>query len=74
MFLTPDEVAELTGYKRGRDGKSRDQLQCEYLRRMGIAFYPNAAGQPKIARAFIEGGAKSAEKKQTSWEPSLLSF
>jgi hypothetical protein len=42
MFLTSDEVGELTGIKRGRDGKTAHHLQCEHLRLKAIPFYVNA--------------------------------
>lgn len=71
MFLTPDEVAELTGIKRGRDGKTRDELQCKHLREHGIAYFPNASGQPKVAKSFIEGG-KSERTKKTAWQSAIL--
>lgn len=72
LFLTQEEVAELTGIKRGRDGKTRNQLQCEHLRRNGVPFFPNASGEPKIARSAIEGGSKAAQPKQTGWRPAAL--
>ena len=47
LFLTPDELAELTAYK--RHGK-----QIEALRAMGIPCTVNAAGRPIVARAVFE--------------------
>lgn len=73
MFLTQDEVTELTGIGRGKNGFTRNQLQITQLREMGIAFYVNAAGQPKIARSLIENGATGNTNKITSWQPTLLS-
>ena len=52
LFLTPEEVAELTDYK--RHGK-----QVAALRQMGIPCTVNPAGRPIVARAVIEGAAKS---------------
>jgi len=72
MFLTPEEVAELTGIKRGRDGKTRDQLQAEHLRSMAIPFYPNASGRPIVAKAIIEGGIQTQLKK-SGWQSNVLS-
>ena len=47
LFLTPDELAELTAYK--RHGK-----QIEALRAMGIPCTVNPAGRPIVARAVFE--------------------
>lgn len=48
MFLTSDELAELTG----RKIKSK---QIEALRRMGLPFHVNAVGKPVVSVAAIEG-------------------
>jgi hypothetical protein len=47
IFLTDDELAALTGYKRGAE-------QAAYLRRKGWRFEQNAAGAPRVARAYFE--------------------
>lgn len=47
LFLQPDEIAALTGYKRGAE-------QCAYLKRKGWRFEQNAAGAPRVARAYFE--------------------
>lgn len=72
LFLTAQEVAELTGIKRGHDGKSRAQLQCDHLRRLGVPFFPNASGDPKITRAYIEGRQEQPVKPQKGWQPAVL--
>jgi hypothetical protein len=61
MFLTPEELKQLTGCA------WRDR-QIAQLKRMGIAFWINAAGRPVVARAVIEGG-KAAPQSRT-WEPA----
>jgi len=71
IFLSEDDVAELTGIRRGRDGKSRNQLQCQHLSENGIPFFPNSSGQPKVAKSFIEGGKPESSKKAT-WQPAIL--
>jgi hypothetical protein len=48
MFLTADDLAELTG----RKIKSK---QIEALRQMGLPFHVNAAGKPVVSIAAIEG-------------------
>ena len=50
IFLTAEEMAELTGYK--RHGK-----QIEALRQMGIPCRINARGRPVVTRSVIEGAA-----------------
>lgn len=70
MFLTAKEVADLTGIRKGADGKTRAELQCAHLRRIGVPFWPNAAGEPKVPRSHFEGG-KPAPQKQ-AWKPALL--
>lgn len=47
LFLQPAELEALTGYKRGAE-------QCAYLRRHGWRFEQNAAGAPRVARAYFE--------------------
>lgn len=69
LFLTPDDIAELTGIRTGKAGRSREQRQIDTLRRMKIPHYVNAAGRPIVARAVIEGG-KPADVPQ-AWEPRL---
>lgn len=69
-FLTPAEVAELTGVRIGKDGKSREYLQARALQNMRIPHWVNAAGRPIVARAVIEGGR--AEKPAATWSPNLL--
>jgi hypothetical protein len=47
LTLTPDQVFELTGYKRTGD-------QMRWLKEHGWAFVLNAAGRPVISRAYAE--------------------
>jgi len=61
MFLTADDLAELTG----RKIKSK---QIEVLRRMGLPFHVNAAGKPVVPVAAIEGRKQVAPPVQT-WHP-----
>jgi hypothetical protein len=62
MFLTAAELATLTGYRQ----KGR---QLARLRQMGIPFWTNAAGQPVVARAAIEGRKAPARQSQ-EWAPA----
>lgn len=61
MFLTADELAELTG----RRIKSK---QIEALRRMGLPFHVNAVGKPVVSAAAIEG-RKQAAPSAPAWQP-----
>ncbi len=62
MFLTPDDIITLTGYRR----KSK---QVDVLRRLRIPFWVNAGGHPVVAEAAIHGGKPPASPK-TTWEPT----
>lgn len=48
MFLTRDELQQLTGYKRSAD-------QIRWLRDRGVHFFVAATGRPSVPRAAIEG-------------------
>lgn len=74
IFLTLQEVAELTGIKTGRRGKNREQLQTDWLRGSGIPFWTNARGRPIIARAAIEGRTSEQEAIPKKWHPKVLSL
>jgi len=72
LFLNDEEVAELTGIKRGKDGKHRYELQVEQLRKMGIPFYVSIIGRPAIARARIEGIKDSTPAPpEEEWQSDL---
>jgi hypothetical protein len=71
-FLSQEEVAELTGVKVGRRGRTREDLQAEWLRSSGIPFWTNARGRPIIARAAIEGRNSREELPKKKWQPRLL--
>lgn len=64
MFLTKDEIAMLTGYK-------RRGLQCDQLRAQGIPFRVNAHGEPVVCRSTIEGDKKKSKAANDTWEPAL---
>lgn len=65
IFLTAEEMAELTGYK--RHGK-----QIEALRQMGIPCRINARGRPIVTRSVIEGAAAGVNPrgrgKASGWQ------
>lgn len=72
MFLTPDEIATLTGIKGGARGKTRSQRQVDCLRRMGIPFFVNAAGRPVVTRSAIEGRQPEKTQENKEWSPAVL--
>ncbi len=47
MFLSPDELTELTGYK-------QPKRQVAWLRQQGISLYVAANGRPKVLRSTLE--------------------
>jgi len=69
VFLTPDDLADLTGIRTGRNGRTRGQLQADHLRRIGVPFWFNAAGDPKVARAFFEGSPQRVAEP-ARWRPA----
>lgn len=59
MFLTPDDIAALTGYK-------LPAHQRRWLTRNGYPFEMAASGRPVVARSFVEtrlGGKMAAPVK-----------
>ncbi|PTR17461.1 uncharacterized protein DUF4224 [Nitrosospira sp. Nsp2] len=64
MFLTPEEIATLTGRK-------LKGAQVAQLRTMGIPFYVNAVGRPVVVRSALE--SKQQEKQpKPRWQPKVL--
>lgn len=67
LFLTGDEVRQLTGRK-------FRSAQINALRKMGVPFFQNATGRAMVARAAIEGRHTSfATPPAPSWTPAVLS-
>ncbi|WCM99381.1 DUF4224 domain-containing protein [Acidovorax sp. GBBC 1281] len=61
-FLTPEEVAELTGVRKGSGGRHRSICQSEQLLQMGIHHYINAVHRVIVPRAVVEGQSTGAGK------------
>jgi hypothetical protein len=61
LWLTPDEVAELTARKRWK-------AQCKALAEMGVKFTPNAVGRPLVERAAVVSQPKSRKKAGPNWD------
>ena len=64
LFLNPDELAELTGFKL----KAR---QINQLRIMAIPFRINGCGRPVVTVAAVEGRHDLQPVKQ-AWQPAVL--
>lgn len=62
MFLTRDELADLTGYV-------VPAYQVKWLDRAGYPYALNAAGKPKVLRAYVERRL-GLEPTKTRPEPS----
>lgn len=72
LFLTAEEVGELTGILIGKRGKSREELQVAWLRTSGIPFWVNARGRPIIARARITGEKTEPPTRPKSVPQALM--
>lgn len=68
IFMSEQQVDELTGILRGRCGKSKHDMQCEWIKRQGIPFYINARGRPVVPLSALEG---KREKVPTTWSPNF---
>jgi hypothetical protein len=69
IFLSTNEVADLTDIRTGKAGKSREQRQIAALKRMKIPFHESAIGRPKVARAVFNGVVDV--QQSNSWEPAM---
>lgn len=67
MFLTPADLARLTGRKQAR-------LQIAVLRSQGVPFFVNAVGEPVVAISAIEGrqGSAAEPKPPATWRSNVL--
>ena len=66
MFLTDEELLELTGYRQAAK-------QAAHLRAQRIPFHTNRAGRPRVTRAAVEGrkvAPAPAQASKPSWSPS----
>lgn len=65
QFLSPAEVAQLTGRKHAK-------LQIDNLRKNGIPFTVNASGRPIVNRDNLIGQPKPQKiKQQPQWQPNV---
>jgi hypothetical protein len=66
-FLSPDEMRVLTG-------RAWKRLQIAWLAERGYPFELNAAGEPRVLRAYMEkklGGAPAGLTQRKRKEPNL---
>ena len=63
MFLTADEIAQLTGIKRGH------AKQCAQLDKMYIPYRINARGEPVVVRDFLLG--QKQHEIKSSWQSNM---
>jgi uncharacterized protein DUF4224 len=66
-WLTPQEVAELTG---GDKPCTRRSTQCKRLAEMGIPFRPNYGGRPLVERVAVLKYKERVAKKpsEPNWD------
>jgi len=65
IFLTPDDVAILTG-------KKRKSCQVDWLRSEGIPFYINANGRPVVTKAALNCQETERDVPKKEWESAVL--
>lgn len=65
LFLTKEEVAILTGFKKARQ-------QIDHLTSQGIRFFSNAQGKPIVPKSAIEGSKQSALEKPYTWTSNKI--
>jgi hypothetical protein len=70
LFLSEDQVDQLTGLLRGKDGKSKHDLQCVHLREKGIVHFVNARGRPVVPLTAINGQRQVPARPK--WQPTLV--
>lgn len=74
MFLSEEEMVELSGIGAGRRGLTKHQLQCAFLRQAGIPFIQNARGRPIVARSYFESTRVSPPPgaQKANWQPGVM--
>lgn len=68
IFLTEDQVDDMTEIKRGKAGQNKYQRQATHLRQQGIPFTESARGRPIVARSAIEGRTQPGITTK-AWQP-----
>jgi hypothetical protein len=70
LFLTPEELADLTDIRTGKSGKTREERQIKALKLMQIPFFISGIGRPKVARTVIVGGKQRPQDSPSAWSPA----
>lgn len=66
LFLTADELRELTGFV-------KKALQIAQLRKMGIPFRTNGHGKPVVTRFAVEGKTEQQPvPQQLVWQSAMM--
>jgi hypothetical protein len=66
MFLSPEDLQQLTGYK-------RPSKQCEWLLRNGFKVHVRADGRPAILLSQVEA-SQGSKKKHRAEEPNFAAL
>lgn len=67
MFLTVDELKDMTGYQRHAD-------QRRWLTDKGWTFEVSANGKPVVARSYAESRIGASHQSAPVWKPNLSAF
>jgi hypothetical protein len=69
LFLSEPQIDQLTGILRGRLGKTKHVMQCDFLRQRGIAHFVNVRGRPVIPMTAVNGQQQAPVKPK--WQPTI---
>jgi len=72
LFLNEEELKYLTGISKGRNGKSKHELQRDQLLVMRVPFRVNARGAPVVTHAAVVGPSTQDEVQSTPWKSNAL--
>ncbi len=61
IFLTPEQVRELTGYR-------RSSCQVRWLQEHGIRYFVHRSGRPVVLRTNLEPHAASQGTQEPDWQ------
>lgn len=67
MFLTDEELFELTGYHRNAERRA-------WLSRHGWKFETAASGRPVVLRKYAESKLSEQEPEKVEWSPNVDSI
>jgi len=67
MFLEPEEILKLTGYRRHAD-------QRRWLEQHRWRFEVSATGAPVVSRAHAESNLNPGAASKTAWQPNVAAI